>query len=107
MDLWAPQMIADFFGNDVLLDAEQFYHYDNSGSEEGERETNFYRYFCQPLYWYSYCSVVFARARVGVHACECVRVLTRRMEIILKLESLIIIEEMVVIDKEICNIDPI
>jgi len=34
MDLWAPQMIADFFGNDVLQDAEEFYHKEKEDEED-------------------------------------------------------------------------
>ena len=34
MDLWAPRMIADFFGNDVLQDAEEFYHKEPEDEQE-------------------------------------------------------------------------
>ena len=38
MDLWAPQLIADFFGNDVLQDAEEFFP-SYSQTEEEEQDT--------------------------------------------------------------------
>ena len=34
MDLWVPQAIADFFGNDVLQDAEEFFHKEKEDEEE-------------------------------------------------------------------------
>ena len=41
MDLWAPQMIADFFGNDVLQDAEEFFHHKEEEEEKPiQEETN-------------------------------------------------------------------
>ena len=41
MDLWVPQAIADFFGNDVLQDAEEFFHKEKEEEVEKEGENGF------------------------------------------------------------------
>jgi len=42
MDLWSPQALADFFGNDILQDSEQYYHKEKAEEENGIKEGLFH-----------------------------------------------------------------